>query len=392
MKRYSNVYKQQSGNMGSFYELLPLMRREVVPGETIRSIQGTVKFSSAMLRRFVETPALIQTFLFYVPHRLVFDEWKDFLAGDNDAITLPTESGWDLLLEQNAANRNTLARRGYKLIYNEFFGQETQSFYDDIYDDVDTNSKYLKIWDQYASKQSFGQVNSDTFEAAVSGTDPNAIASIPLEEFARAMRDSRSKNRFSISGDKYVDLMRAMGVDLDWRVQNAPEFLGSMTKKIMPFTLDSSEAASLEDRNSRYRGVIDLQQSKRRAFAEHGCLWVLATMRPAAFNEVAVPDSSLKARNVFYLGDNATIFEGNNAEGSSKVARFEYLRSGRNVYGRSVGNDNTPWLTNTPTQNKHDVYPDPAQWLPQSDMGGQQVSVVADMRVNHLTPVPPNRV
>lgn len=389
IKRYGNLFKQQTANLGQFYELVPIHRREICPGETVKSISGTVKFSSAMMRRYIESPALIQIYAFYCPHRLVWDQWREFISGDNGLTNVPTATAWPLLFERNST-RPVLGRRAYKLIFNEFFGQEGQSWYADITDDANMEVNTVKIWDQYLSKLTLGEVTSDVFLADHT-TDVPAQTAIPLEEFARAMRDSRSKNRASISGDKYVDLMRTMGVDLDWRVQNAPEFLGSMTKKIAPFTIDSSESASLQDRNSRFRGALNINMVKRKAFAEHGTIWLLACMRPAAHSETHAPDSNLTTRDRYYMGDNMNVYEGGTDSGY-KNARFEHYRSGRSVFGNEESVNTMPWLTNTAGQELENIYPDPGQWLTQGDMGSYQFSVTADLTTSHLTPVPPNRV
>ena len=382
MRRYTNTLKHKTGNLGQFYTLLPVSRRTVVPGTTISNITANVKFNSAMLTRYINSDALLEVYAFYVPWRLVFDEFKEFLTGEGNTQLPTATQNFPVLFERNQAQYMTLGRRAYKLIYNEFFGQETQSFYDDITDDTVVGLQRTKIWDQANSQVTGKAPFQSTFVAPVESEQ----VSINLTEFARSMRDARSKNRMSITGDKYVDLMRAMGVDLDWRVQMAPEFLGKVSKKIAPFTLDSSEASALEDRKSRYRGTIDFSMRKRKSFAEYGTIWLLANCRPAFFSEDAAVDTAFIDRADFFMGDNASVYE----DGTYNNARFMYLRNGRDMYGSEVGFNNLPWLTNSPPSRPD--YPDPDQVLTEGDLGGFQYSLLSDVSYKELTPVPPNRV
>ena len=123
-------------------------------------------------------------------------------------------------------------RDAYKLIYNQFFGSDqwavsTGTWYDDITLDTDVTSRVIRSTDQLAGKlMATDQAPDREYDAPVTGTAPNQVATISLNAFRERLVQARSDRRAQMTGDKYVDAMRRLGVNLDWRVQMAPEFLG----------------------------------------------------------------------------------------------------------------------------------------------------------------------
>lgn len=134
--------KKLSLNMG---ELVPIYLQEVVPGDKF-------KVSSEMLVRLAPMVApmmhRVNAFVhyFFVPNRLVWDNWQDFITGGrtgNDSSVMPTlscntplggllEAGtlWDYFglpsIPSGSAltvpiNVNALPFRAYQLIYNEYY-------------------------------------------------------------------------------------------------------------------------------------------------------------------------------------------------------------------------------------------------------------------------------
>lgn len=130
-----------SCNMG---DLVPIMCEEVVPGDSFRNrtefILRLAPLVAPMMHR-----VNVYTHFFFVPNRLVWDEWQDFITGGVDGTLSPvhpyittglldTVDGLDvggvadyLGLHVNQADIpgsgtvNSLPLRAYQLIFNEFY-------------------------------------------------------------------------------------------------------------------------------------------------------------------------------------------------------------------------------------------------------------------------------
>jgi hypothetical protein len=138
--------KKLSFDMG---ELVPILVQEVVPGDKFKvSTESLVRFApmlAPMMHR-----VNVYTHYFYVPNRLVYNNWQDYITGGRLGTTnptFPTMDGvemfrvpymqvgelWDYMgLPIPAASTltrnqyiNALPFRAYQLIYNEYFRDQT---------------------------------------------------------------------------------------------------------------------------------------------------------------------------------------------------------------------------------------------------------------------------
>ena len=170
-------------------------------------VQTSLK--TAALTKNVSTPALMSMWFFYVPHRIAWDGWTEFISKQEGAPTFPVGDKSTVFLEHSAGvsnNFSTLYRRAYKLCYNEYFGTESVgqsnfAWYDDITTDTEIELNRLKNPEQFASKIQLDGATTDP-EFTVSGS------SIPLNDFYRQMMNARSQQRSQMTGDKYVDTMK----------------------------------------------------------------------------------------------------------------------------------------------------------------------------------------
>lgn len=127
-------YKLLTMNMG---ELIPVSCFEVLPGDTIRHQTSMLIRLSPLLAPLMH-PVRVRLNHFYVPFRLIFDDWEDWITGGEDGLnsnTLPyrlsgsiTEGTLaDYLGIPIAASYSpnlqysALPFRAYAAIYNEFF-------------------------------------------------------------------------------------------------------------------------------------------------------------------------------------------------------------------------------------------------------------------------------
>ncbi|AXH76482.1 MAG: major capsid protein [Microviridae sp.] len=138
--------KKLSMNMG---KIVPFYLQEIVPGDKF-------KVSSEQLIRLAPMIAPMMhrvnvfTHYFFVPNRLVFDKWQDFITGGTDGKqapsfpTIPVNAGNYMFFDKNhlpdyfgippvepgsltipAPEFNALPFRAYHLIYNEYFRDQT---------------------------------------------------------------------------------------------------------------------------------------------------------------------------------------------------------------------------------------------------------------------------
>jgi len=335
-------------NEGSFYQAIPVFRKAVVPGESL-DLDINLIFQTVPFTKNIQSGGIATAYAFYVPNRLVWSGWVDFIARDPDATAVPTASqAWPQIFENTSQARNVFMRRAYKLAYNQFFGNDdfgTNAYYANIETDTDVSMKYTRVTDQFAGKiMNNADIASSTYVAPVTGTSPNQIATVTLDDFRQSMANAYSKRRGRMTGDKYVDAMARMGVSLDWRVQNAPELIGTAKMEFYPKESKSSDLATLGQPIAYFREQMRLKT--RRAFcAEHGVVFAVIVIRPHVFIDDAkgAMDQWQTSIDDFFLGDNqvgSDTYPSNYVSGSSdasviRVPKFQYLLSGCNVIGRT---------------------------------------------------------
>ena len=122
-------YKQFTCNQG---ELIPISVQEVLPGDSFQmSTNALVRLSPLVSPVMHPVHATIQHY--FVPYRLIMDDWESFITGGEtgtDSTTFPTinitpASGsladYFGLPLGTAIDVNALPFRAYALIYNEFY-------------------------------------------------------------------------------------------------------------------------------------------------------------------------------------------------------------------------------------------------------------------------------
>lgn len=122
-------------------ELIPIMVEEVLPGDTWQHHESIMARFATPIAPAVDDIDL-ETFYFFVPNRITWPRWEEFITGTNTGLTIPTiyptitASGPDIklngvldhmgLMPQTFTNAtiaafNVLPIWGYFTIYNEWF-------------------------------------------------------------------------------------------------------------------------------------------------------------------------------------------------------------------------------------------------------------------------------
>lgn len=122
----------------NFGKLTPILCKEIVPGDSFKlKSELFLRLSPLLAPIMHEVNATIH--YFFVPNRLVWEEWEDFITGESDTppelpyMESSSMSGYDGIgsladylgvptgISANQVRINALPFRGYQLIYNEYY-------------------------------------------------------------------------------------------------------------------------------------------------------------------------------------------------------------------------------------------------------------------------------
>ena len=390
MQRYNLNLKGGSYTQSSVYTLVPIVRQQVVPGQTVNmEVQTSLK--TAALTKNVSTPALMSMWFFYVPHRIAWDGWTEFISKQEGAPTFPVGDKSTVFLEHSAGvsnNFSTLYRRAYKLCYNEYFGTESVgqsnfAWYDDITTDTEIELNRLKNPEQFASKIQLDGATTDP-EFTVSGS------SIPLNDFYRQMMNARSQQRSQMTGDKYVDTLARMGVDATWMIAERPEFLGTKSMLVAPHLTANTSDTNTGEEVARFETRLKCE-IKGKHFAEHGYIVGVCGVRPMLIEQNrGAPDSLITNIDDFYSADNletrdAVVADINDFTGTDAwTQRFGYFKNGS--WTRGAGSS---WaIQAAPADFQELIYPNNVDMPIGTELDASQLAATTSFSMTGKTPVP----
>lgn len=285
MRRFKHGINTQNSNASDFFKLCPLQYIEVAPGETL---QGT--FQSRLWSDTTTKPVLnrtyFDTYAFYVPFRLLWPDFPEFIANSESGLQVPTvTSAFPLNFEKKvlgangtnpATSQTAWMRRAYNLIWNTYFraaGEDERA--------QDDNSEALTY------------IRPSTFHESIRAAADISSEPIPTGTLDD-LRQSFAKDRFdklrSFYGAKYTDYLAALGVEASWSILDDPEMLGQKHADL-PYRVVNATATGetldtgVGDPAGYFDGVNTLKM--RRTFCpEHGliCVYGVAKMDTWALN------------------------------------------------------------------------------------------------------------
>lgn len=116
---------KMTGNMGWLY---PAFIQDVIPGDSYRvNTQQLIRFSPLLAPMMHRIDFKID--YFFVPYRLVWDEWKDFITGGEDGNDLPSYPR----VRINTNERNNYFQKGQLA---DYFGIPPQMANDSVWDEA----------------------------------------------------------------------------------------------------------------------------------------------------------------------------------------------------------------------------------------------------------------
>ena len=121
-------------------QLIPVMCDEVVPGDVFQiGCQGVIRFQPLVAPILHEVNCIVH--YFFVPTRLLWDSWEEFITGgingtfsDPPPLWEPTNTAegslWDYMgfptgVDPDGAYPLDFCRRSYNLVYNQYYRDET---------------------------------------------------------------------------------------------------------------------------------------------------------------------------------------------------------------------------------------------------------------------------
>ncbi len=397
--RHSLNWRGSVYTENDIYRAVPVARTIVAPGTSLK--KGGCELNATV--QFVQTPSPIimpvvcSLDVFYVPHRLVWSGWTDFISNPDTASTgVPAAAANSADFFDPVANRSCLFRRGYKLAYNTYFGSETLAadgmadvWYSDITADATVTLNRVAAPEQLARLfTAVSEMPEINYVQAVANT-------IPLREFTAAQNDMIGRNLRERTGSAYVDAMQRLGVSLDWRIQGAPEHLGGTVKLFKSRVIDGTSGADLGKPVSAFDGSISVTYGGQ-FLAEHGYIIGIFSARPvmpvkdgqgpvdgAVFGPTAFPRGTSEDMAVRSF-PGSTVSAGGNAQ---NVPNLSWYHHGENLKGfySSPGAFVPQMDCNNPG---YRAYPNPSTWPALGILSGRHYAVSATHNVRGLTTVP----
>ena len=296
MKKFTRHGVYPTYVQGAEGTFLPCFKAAVAPGESMSQLTAKMRVMSASMSSMIMNTAFVEMEFYYVPLRILWADFPDWIMGTNDAatgLTFPTITHTfdnDLLGEHNCTSNkaamSSMPLRAAKLIYNEYYLNEEVNTPYDITDDA--TKLYWKETDGFGGverdlkKQS--TISEETFDIAVdAGTH---LGSFSIQDLLAAMREQKRKKNVEFSGDLYVDMLRSMGVSAKSNILQRPEHLGGTRKYFKPKQIRRTDTAAGEG-SSYYEGDFSLKlggkQKNRKFFPEHGLVMGIMRVMPQAY-------------------------------------------------------------------------------------------------------------
>jgi hypothetical protein len=316
-----------SVNMG---QLIPVWCEEVLPGDTMRC-RHTALARIAPLAQPLMHRVELRMHSFYVPNRIQWDQWEDFITGEDESATLPvinpSRSTGDVLDYMGvppalSAPINPFYLNAYNRIYNEFFRDQDLQAERDLFNTAVARCAWQKDYFTIArpttqqgtaidvpfkqgaemsvkTRDGTGAGGADPLQtnsvgAAFAGTilsgqrlvaSPevgDALGAIAIDDLRRSIalqRFAEARMRF---GSRYVDYLRYLGVNPSDGRLDRPEYLGG-GKELLSFSevLATAEGTDTNVGDLYGHGIgMGRTNGWQKMFEEHGVVMTLLSIRP----------------------------------------------------------------------------------------------------------------
>ena len=362
MRRYQYRLNDQNISQAGWGLVTPLKYIETVPGETYG---GTISVNAGtqLTSKMIKSRAYYDLYAFYVPIRLLWDDFPQFLAGSEGDLQPPQTSTLfpqnfenDFVGQDGNGNTNSaFLRRAYWLIHMTFFsghkGADGKRYSDDgnrvRAGEFDTAEAYAKLQPAKARSSTLDEswLVGDSVESQKIigiGDQEGRFTEISLDQIRRAYALDRWEKMKDYYGTRYTDVLKGYGVKADWGMLQEPECIGISNNDFGFKPRSSSGDTNFGDRKGFFEGEYKLKL-KKTFTPEHGIIAVMAVARTDTFNQTqgahTLCTRDLKSPTTWWDPISASAYNDQTmpamlldsaADGNVRIPLHEYLRKGRN--------------------------------------------------------------
>lgn len=267
----SKLYKYPLGGVWSqnsrFGILTPIYYSEVIAGQ---SLNGSlrVKIISDSLIRAAMNRVFFDVFVFYIPFRVLWTGWQDFIAKKVGSV--PTNSAaWVFNYERNTAS-GTLGtvwqRRCYNHVFNDVFRSTRQAEVG-----VDQNTEQTAL----TRGRSFQNVLRTNTPAPPDSTIDTSGATVTVDEIKLAQKEQK-QNRLAYffdnpSNQEYLQVLQRLGVNVGWEIDDMPRLIGQYHARASFETVVATGDTSTASPSGFFSGHLQCK-FRQRLIPEHGII------------------------------------------------------------------------------------------------------------------------
>ena len=298
MRRYQYKLNDQNTTKGVWGKLQPLKYIEVAGGDTI-SGSVSVHNRSAKTVEEIKSRAYCDLYAFYVPFRVIWDEWPRFVTGQNP-LDVPTASytrDWNF---EKHANGNAFLGRAYFAIWARFFsnqnltdakGANNTNHLSDLVASLEGSfSRASAPSDVYRRPTTFDSKFLDADKAvkpvnyvSMDLTDESGNPATTVNRFRQALTEERFQKTREYYGGRYVDYLAATGIKANWNILDEPECIGVSNNDWTYKKVKGTGENNLAQVSGYFEGANSLKL--RKTFCpEHGVIVILGAVRADLFN------------------------------------------------------------------------------------------------------------
>lgn len=318
---------------GKLGQLIPFMKLEVNPGDTFSGKIGLLLRLQSMWKPLLHD-LYVDSYVFYVPYRLCWSGWEDFLAAGPQPDPPPSEPGVPyyyvsdpMLFMPEFANGNSgyvngqplptgvspmalakaqgytqLHRQAYNLIWNEWFrDQQLQNpISGGALIDLYANNK-RHYWTELRTQQQIGF--EATAPVTLLGTPGDVTgASVNAQDILRAIALQKQMVKRATYGTRYVDILRSYGVNVTVAMLQRPEVVaaGHGIVNITDIVSTNNGAQGSGTESLGLYGGYGVHghrcNFRRKSFNEHGVLLGIVVVRAPPIDSTMI-DFMDKARD-----------------------------------------------------------------------------------------------